>query len=291
MVYSYIRVSTNKQDTESQKIGIVRKAKELRLTINEWISDDGVSGAKEYDKRNLGVLMQKLKEGDILIVSEISRLARSVFMLFRIVEFCNNRKIIIHSVKDSVSTVKPNDVTSMMMLFCFGIAAQIERDMIIKRTNEGIERARKEGVVIGRPVGALSKKIKLTGKEAKIKKLIAGGTKYVEIARMMGVHRFTLFRFIRDKNLRKTARANSSAMQFSKACYSFLNGKKQVICKLARQGLSHKQIMQKIKFKFSRDYMYQWWRRPENKDVYKIFIANDKEKRLKYNTNRKRKKY
>jgi len=281
MVYSYIRVSTDKQDIESQKIGIVRKAKELKLIINEWISDDGVSGVKEYDKRNLGILMQKLKEGDILIVSEISRLARSVFMLFRIVEFCNNKKIIIHSVKDSVSTVKPNDITSMMMLFCFGIAAQIERDMIIKRTNEGIERARQAGVLIGRPIGALNKKIKLSGKEVKIKNLLEKGVPKKRIAEMLGVHRFTVFRFIRDNKL---AKGRFTASLASKSSLNFFNSKKRIICELAKSGIDTTGIIQKIKFKGSRNYFYQWWRRPENKDVYRILIAKNKEQRLKFNS-------
>jgi len=281
MVYSYIRVSTDKQDIESQKIGIIRKAKELKLTINEWISDEGVSGVKEYDKRNLGILMQKLNEGDVLIVSEISRLARSVFMLFRIVEFCNNKKIIIHSVKDSVSTVKPNDITSMMMLFCFGIAAQIERDMIIKRTNEGIERARREGVIIGRPVGAKSKKLKLTGKLEKIKKLIEKGYSKGAAAKMLGVHRFTVYRFLRDNNVKIGVLRDNNVMP-NKAVI-FLDSKKKNILSLAKGGLTHAEVMKKIQYKGSRQNFYHWWRKPQNKDIYKIFIAKNKEQRLKFN--------
>jgi len=152
MTYGYIRVSTDKQDVENQKIGINKKAEELGLSIGEWIADEGVSGTKEYNERNLGALMGKLKEGDILIVSEISRLSRTVFMLFRIIEFCNNKKIIIYSVKDSISTIKPDDLSSMMMIFCFGIAAQVEREMIVKRTKEGLERRRQAGVIFGRPL-------------------------------------------------------------------------------------------------------------------------------------------
>jgi len=281
MVYSYIRVSTDKQDIESQKIGIIRKAKELKLTINEWISDNGVSGVKEYDKRNLGVLMQKLKEGDVLIVSEISRLARSVFMLFRIVEFCNNKKIIIHSVKDSISTVKPNDITSMMMLFCFGIAAQIERDMIVKRTKEGIENAKRAGVLIGRPVGALSKKIKLTGKLEKIKKLIEKGYSKKSAAAMLGVHRFTLFRFLRANNA-KIGVVRENTVMPNKATV-FLDSKRKIIFSLAKSGLTHGEVMKKIKYKGSRQNFYHWWRKPQNKNIYKIFIQKNKEQRLKFN--------
>jgi DNA invertase Pin-like site-specific DNA recombinase len=79
----------------------------------------------------------------VIIVSEISRLARSVFMLFRIIEFCTENNIIIYSVKDSINMIKKGDLTGIMMVFCFGIAAQIEREMIVKRTVEGLERRRR----------------------------------------------------------------------------------------------------------------------------------------------------
>ncbi|GHT24858.1 hypothetical protein AGMMS4957_18620 [Bacteroidia bacterium] len=65
MVYGYVRVSTDKQDTEGQKIGIVEKAHKLGYEIEEWISDDGVSGVKEPGKRKLGRLLKKVKSGDV----------------------------------------------------------------------------------------------------------------------------------------------------------------------------------------------------------------------------------
>lgn len=69
MIYGYVRASTDRQDTENQKIGILDKAKFLNVEIDEWIADDGVSGAKEPDKRMLGPLLDKLKKGDVVVVS------------------------------------------------------------------------------------------------------------------------------------------------------------------------------------------------------------------------------
>lgn len=85
-VYAYIRVSTDKQDCANQKLGVDAKAKALGLTINKYIEDDGISGTKEPEKRALGKLLKILRPGDVIIVSELSRFGRKLFMLFRILE-------------------------------------------------------------------------------------------------------------------------------------------------------------------------------------------------------------
>ncbi|MCQ2575081.1 MAG: recombinase family protein, partial [Alphaproteobacteria bacterium] len=73
MVYGYIRVSTDHQDCENQKLGIEQKAKHLGLVIDKYIEDAGVSGMKEPDKRALGGCLKHLKENDVIICSELSR--------------------------------------------------------------------------------------------------------------------------------------------------------------------------------------------------------------------------
>jgi DNA invertase Pin-like site-specific DNA recombinase len=206
MIYGYIRVSTDKQDTENQKIGILEKAQSLGYEIEDWISDDGVSGAKEPDKRKLGALMKKLKEGDVLIISELSRLGRTVYMLFEIVRHCESVGCTIYSVKDSFNTIKKGDLISTVLLFAFGLSAQIEREMIIKRTVEGLERRRREGVIFGRPVGAKGK-TKLDGKEDIIRQYIEAGVGLSGIARILKVHRATLHKFISEKNISYTSKA------------------------------------------------------------------------------------
>ena len=80
-VYGYLRVSTDKQDCDNQKIGVEALAKKLGLPIESWIVDDGVSGTKEPEKRKLGKLLRKIRTGDVIICSELSRLGRKLFMV------------------------------------------------------------------------------------------------------------------------------------------------------------------------------------------------------------------
>lgn len=79
MVYGYIRVSTDRQTVENQRFEIKRFCEGNDLQVGKWISET-TSGTKEVDKRRLGKLLKGVKEGDIIICSEISRLGRSLFM-------------------------------------------------------------------------------------------------------------------------------------------------------------------------------------------------------------------
>lgn len=199
-VYGYIRVSTDKQDSESQKIGIIELAKKRGYpAIDRWISDNGVSGTVACEKRNLGKLMKKLKTGDVLLASEISRLARNLFLLFEILKYLSENQIELYTVKDNYSL--DGSIASTVLAFAFGMAAQIERDMISKRTKEGLEKRRRDGVVMGRPIGAKSSRKKLTGRENKIREYLSSGMSYVAMAKRLKVDRNTLVAFLKEEGM------------------------------------------------------------------------------------------
>lgn len=149
MIYGYLRVSSDEQDVNSQKQGVNEFAYEKGWSIDEYISDEGVSGGKNPDKRNLGPLLMKLKSGDIVICSEISRLGRDLYMVMDILHFCMQRGCVIHTVKDRFTL--GNDIQSKVLAFAFGLAAEIERQMIRQRTKEGLRLRMKMGVLLGRP--------------------------------------------------------------------------------------------------------------------------------------------
>lgn len=92
MIYGYLRVSSDDQDVNSQKQGVEQFAKDKCWTIDEYITDEGVSGGKDPDKRNLGPLLKKLQKGDIVIASEISRLGRDLYMVMDILHFCMEKE-------------------------------------------------------------------------------------------------------------------------------------------------------------------------------------------------------
>jgi len=148
MIYGYLRVSSDEQDVNSQKQGVDQFAKDNGWVIEEYISDEGVSGGKDPDKRNLGPLLKKLNKGDIVIVSEISRLGRDLYMVMDILHFCMKQEVVIYTVKDRF--VLGDDIQSKVLAFAFGLAAEIERQMIRQRTKEGLKLRMKMGVLLGR---------------------------------------------------------------------------------------------------------------------------------------------
>lgn len=149
MIYGYLRVSSDKQDINSQRIGVENFAKKNKWEINEFITDEGVSGGADPKKRNLGPLLSNLKKGDKIIASEISRLGRDLYMVMDILHHCMKTGCIVYTVKDNF--ILGNDIQSKVLSFAFGLAAEIERQMIQQRTKEGLRRRVYAGVLLGRP--------------------------------------------------------------------------------------------------------------------------------------------
>ncbi|MCL1943343.1 MAG: recombinase family protein [Candidatus Azobacteroides sp.] len=201
MIYGYIRVSTDSQDAENQKIGINSLAKNKGIMVEKWISDDGVSGTVDYHNRKLGILMKRLKRGDIVLVSEISRLARNMYMLFEILKYLAESQIEMYTVKDGYTL--DGTITSKVLAFGLGLAAEIERDMISKRTKEGLEARRRAGVVLGRPIGSKSKTKKLDEKAEQIAEYLKKGLGYSAIARLTKSHRLTVSDYCKNNDLEK----------------------------------------------------------------------------------------
>jgi DNA invertase Pin-like site-specific DNA recombinase len=195
MIYAYIRVSTDKQTAENQRFEINRFCKKNNLAVDKWI-EEAVSGSKKVKERKLGNLLKKMKEDDILICSELSRLGRSLLMIMGILNECMNRDIQVWTIKDNYRL--GNDINSKVLAFAFGLSAEIERNLISQRTKEALARKKAEGVILGRPKGSKSSKTKLTGQEKKIQELLDKKTSYSAMGRILGVHRCTVSSFIKN---------------------------------------------------------------------------------------------
>lgn len=194
MVYGYIRVSTDHQDCKNQKLGIEAKATILGLAIDKYIEDAGVSGTKEPEKRALGGMLRRLKEGDIIICSELSRLGRKVFMIMRILEQCMQIGAKLYTVKDGYEL--GDNIQSKVLAFAFGLSAEIERNLIAQRTKEALANLQKQGIKLGRPRGGRNACHVVDGYENLILKMYAAGESKRKIARAIKVSPPTITRFI-----------------------------------------------------------------------------------------------
>ena len=196
MIYGYIRVSSDKQTVENQRFEIGNFCEKNSLTIDVWV-EEAISGMTRVDNRKLGKLLKRMKKGDILICSELSRLGRNLLMIMGILNECMNRDIQVWTIKDNYRL--GSDINSKVLAFAFGLSAEIERNLISQRTKEALARKKAEGVVLGRPKGSKSAKTKLTGQEKRIKELLGKRVSYSAIGRILGVHRLTVSSFVRER--------------------------------------------------------------------------------------------
>jgi DNA invertase Pin-like site-specific DNA recombinase len=145
MNYAYIRFSTDKQDETQQVQALTEYAERQGVTIDAVEKDEGVSGGVSFRDRNLSGLVKKLKRGDALIVSEISRLGRSMSDLNILVnEELKPRGVRLIVVKMGIDLDCANiRAVDQMLLYSFSFAAQLEKELIQSRTQSALDARKK----------------------------------------------------------------------------------------------------------------------------------------------------
>jgi DNA invertase Pin-like site-specific DNA recombinase len=147
---AYLRVSTDQQDLNNQKHEIESYAKKRHLQIDDWVAVE-VSSRKNLHDRRIADLIQGLKKGDKLIVSELSRLARSMRQIHNITHDVAKRKAELHVIKQNLVTKGTSDLSTKIYINAFALTAEIERDLISQRTKNGLARVKAEGKRLGNP--------------------------------------------------------------------------------------------------------------------------------------------
>lgn len=146
---AYLRVSTNDQDVASQKLEIEGYAQARGLSVDSWI-EVSMSATNGFKERKITELLAGLRKGDTLIISELSRLARSMRDAFNITGELFKKKVSTHIIKQNL-VLRENDTTSTVMISAFSMAAQIEKELISQRTKNGLALAKARGVKLGNP--------------------------------------------------------------------------------------------------------------------------------------------
>lgn len=190
MVFAYLRVSTGKQCTENQKEEILRFALNKGITIDRWVTEV-VSGRKHERNRLLGVLLSDMKKGDLVIVTELSRLSRTLLDIMTILNTCITKQVTLYSTKDGYEF--DNSINSKVLGFAFGLVAEIERNLISMRTKEALALRKAQGVQLGRPYGENTKQKVLAKDKEHIRELFLKGYSVAAVCREYGVSRETFY--------------------------------------------------------------------------------------------------
>ena len=178
MLIGYARVSTDDQTLDQQRVA-------LKATGCKRIYEEKASGAKR-DRPELARMLDHLRAGDVVTITRLDRLARSTRDLLDIAERLDAAEAGLRSLAEPwADTTSP---AGRMVLTIFAGIAEFERSLIHERTSSGRAAAKAKGVRFGRPPALSAEQIALA------RQLVDGGQKPAEVARLLGVHRATLYR-------------------------------------------------------------------------------------------------
>jgi DNA invertase Pin-like site-specific DNA recombinase len=196
---AYLRVSKDSQDVTHQRLAVLEFARREKREIDDFM-ELRVSSRRSPKERQLDVLLTRLEPGDTLIVSELSRMGRSVGEIITIVDTLMKQHIQVVAIKEGIRLEGRQDLQTKVMVTLFGLFAEIERELISLRTKEALAAARATGKRLGRPPGSWGQS-KLDGKEADIRRLLGLHVSKASIAKITGVDRSTLYHFMRSRHL------------------------------------------------------------------------------------------
>ena len=198
VVYGYLRVSTNKQDEMTNRSSILEYANVNNLGSVSFMSET-VSGRKQWQKRKLGIeLFPKLQKGDIIIMSEYSRIGRDMLNSLDFVAKSREKGVILKSVNGDI----PQDDTAMgtLVMSLSAYKAQAERESIAQRTRIGLQHAKEKGVKLGRRSEMVLDKSHDENLK-KINQALERGVKKKQICKDLGITYPTLRKFLRKNSI------------------------------------------------------------------------------------------
>ena len=194
----YLRVSTADQDLDTNKSDILHLANEKKMGTVEWVKEKA-SGKINWRKRKIAQVIDSLKEGDTILVSELSRLGRSMLECMEILSIALEKKINVYAVKGNWQL--DQSIQSKIIAMAFSMAAEIERDLISQRTKEALAVRKKNGIKLGRPKG--TGKSKLDQYKPEIEALLKNGATQKFIAQRYDATEATVSRWIKKQGLGK----------------------------------------------------------------------------------------
>ena len=198
-IYAYLRVSTDAQDVDNQKHGILEYANKHGLTKLQFV-EDTVSGQKKWQLRRLGEMVRNAEKGDILIFAEISRMARSTLQVLEIMEHCTKAGIEVHVTKQNM--ILDQSMSSRITVTVLGMAAEIEREFISIRTKEALAKRKAAGLPMGRPAGQ-AEVLRLDARADEINDLLRKGVNKRSIAKIVDCSHTALYDWLDRRGIRE----------------------------------------------------------------------------------------
>ena len=203
MILGYIRISTSLQDLKNQKNSINEFARRNKFVVDKFIEVE-VSSRRNQNNRKITEIFSTLKKDDILIITELSRLGRSLTEILKIVNGLIEKKIKLITIKEGLDLKNKHSMQSKISITMFALFAELERDLISDRTKVALAAKKAQGIKLGRPKGA--GKSKLEPHKEQIQELLDKKVSMLSISKILGVTYPTLFSFIKVRNMKDAAK-------------------------------------------------------------------------------------
>ena len=197
-VIGYLRVSTLDQDITKNKGEILHLANERNLGKVYFIQEQ-VSGKVPWKKRKIAQVLEELAKNDTIIVSELSRLGRSMLECMEILSIAMQKGIHIYAIKGNWQL--DNSIQSKIVAMAFSMASEIEHDLLSQRTREALRVKKQKGFTLGRPKGP--GKSKLDPYKLEIQALLANGSTQKFLAHRYSTTEANLHNWLRKNNICK----------------------------------------------------------------------------------------
>lgn len=188
----YTRISTDKQDHASQCEQLNACLATLPPGRAEWYRDTA-SGSTPWRERLLGHILDTAAPGDCIIVSEVSRIARSTLGVLSFLQLAQERDLTVIAAKNKLRL--DGSLPSKITVTVLALAAEIERDLLRERTTAALLARRQRGLPLGRPVGSRSQS-KLDDRKDEITACLKAKVSKRGIARLLAVSPNTLYRYL-----------------------------------------------------------------------------------------------
>lgn len=202
MIIGYIRVSKLSQEPAHQHNAILEFANKHKLFVDEFIEIE-ISSRKDTKQRKIDELIEKLSKKDILIVTELNRLGRSITEVISIVNNLINKGVRLICIKESIDLKDKHSIQSKVMITMFSLFAELERDLISQRTKEALATKKAKGIKLGRPKGL--GKSKLDKHKEQIQQFLDKDVSIASIAKILEVSYPTLFNYVKRKGMLKAS--------------------------------------------------------------------------------------
>ena len=181
-VIGYIRVSTDEQDLEKQRHLLLEYSQTHKLLIDEFIEIE-ISSRKNQRERRITELIDKLKDGDLLLVAELSRLGRNMLETLNIIHDLTEKGVKITFIRQpELSTSGPQ---TQLLLAIYSYFAEAEREFISIRTKQGLAAVKARGQTLGRPKGKKNKNRPLDPYREEIKRHLRSGLPVTSIMKLI----------------------------------------------------------------------------------------------------------